>query len=299
MKRYQLIFVFLCFAFSIALFSNESVGERVVEAEQRDEEQAVNANTATPEVANPKVSGKENIQEDEEKEKEKSKIEGDIQKAEKDATSKMNSEKKESEKTTSKEETKKSDSKKEPGKKDDKKEVPKVAEVADFSSIQVSGLTMCKGSRWYFEEYDEQGNMISSASYDRRKLIEKTSIEYSEGKKVAATFTDPKMIVKVQYNHKGVEIARDELTNEKGEIGKPLNSSSGVYDENENLLEETKVENGVTMRYVYTYNNKEKATETIYEDGKQALFIEYSKGKKTVHIFHEGEEVAVFNEEIE
>ena len=285
MKKSKLTFMslFLCFAFSVALFSNEGAN-----ADKKDDEKQVvieNVKDSKDEVL--ESTPKTNIQENQKKEEENK---AELEK----------SDEKKEEVSDAKDEPAKSDEKKEAEKKEvEEKDEKKVVDLPEFASIQVNGLSVGKGSRWYFEEYDEQGNMIGSVSYDRRKMLEQSSIEYSDGKKVAATFTEPTMIVKVKYNRNGVEIAREEFENEKGKIGKPLNSSSGVYDDSENLLEETKMENGIPKRHVYTYNGKEKATETVYENEMQTLFIEYGEGKKTVHIFNGGEEVAVFDEEIE
>jgi len=283
MKKYKLTLVslILCFVFSITLFSKET-GKKDI-----------------PQIETISV---ENTKKDDITQKEQEAIKtDDIKKQVTDEINKDDIKKDISQIEPTKKETEKEEgSKKETTKKNNEKEKTlKVDEPADFSSIQVNGLSMAKGSRWYFEEYDENGNMIGSVSYDRRKLLSKSSIEYDDGKKVSATFTDPDMIVKVKYNSKGVEVARDEFTNEKGEIGKPLTSTSGVYDDQENLLEETKIENDVETRHVYTYNAKEKVTEAIYENGVQTLFIEYKQGTKTIHIFNEGVEVSVFDEEIE
>jgi len=296
MKKYKLVFVslLLCFVFSIALFSNESASgssnENSSESEKKDESQTVK-NLAEPKSESQQATSKVTVKENEKNEEDLAEIKGDPK-----MDNAKSEKKKDAEISSTKDEPKKSKEKKEDETKDEE-DATKVVESPDFSSIQVSGLTVCKGTNWYFEEYDEQGNVVGSVSYDRRKLLEKSSIEYSDGKKVAATFIEPDMIVKVRYNNKGVEIEREEFENENGQIGKSLNSSSDVYDDEGNILEETKVENGIITRHVYTYNGKEKATETIYEDGKQTLFIEYGKGKKTVHIFNEGEEVTVFDEE--
>ena len=296
MKKYKLAFVslLLCFVFSITLFSNESASgssnESSIESEKKDERKT-EKNISEPKSESQQATSKVTVKENDKKEEGLAELKGDP-KMDNAKTEK----KRDAEISSTKDEPKKSKEKKEDETKDEE-DATKVVESPDFSSIQVSGLTVCKGTNWYFEEYDEQGNVVGSVSYDRRKLLEKSSIEYSDGKKVAATFIDPPMIVKVRYNSKGVEIEREEFENENGQIGKPLNSSSDVYDDEGNILEETEVENGIITRHVYTDNGKEKATETIYEDGKQTLFIEYGKGKKTVHIFNEGEEVAVFDEE--
>jgi len=301
MKKYRLMLCAfgLCFVFSITLFSNESeepkekkdektLIEKDEKQKTKDDENGKKKRIAKNSDEKVEVSDVDATIKDSD-EKIKSKREENV-KGVKPATDKAEKQEVDAslQKTKSNQEAKKKE-----------KADTEAPEFSVFSSIQVNGLTIGNGSRWYFEEYDEEGNVVSSASYDRRKMIEESSIEYSEGKKVAAVFKDMKMIVKVKYNNKGVEVEREEFESNRGEIGKMLNSSKGVYDEAGNLLEETKVENGVTKRYVYTYNKKEKATETVYEDDKQVLFVEYGEGSKTVHVFNEGEEVAVFNEDVE
>lgn len=66
---------------------------------------------------------------------------------------------------------------------EDKKTDDKDNENTEFSSIQVSGLTLANGNEWYFEEYDESGNMIGAISYNNNKMILKSNIEYDNGKK--------------------------------------------------------------------------------------------------------------------
>ena len=170
-------------------------------------------------------------------------------------------------------------------------------EGEEFSSIQVSGLTIANGSKWYFEEYDENGNVMSTISYDNDKLIEEANFEYNNGKKVTATFIDPKKIAQVKYNEKGIEIERAEYKNKKGKIGKPIISNTNRYNTQGLIKEETKTINGVTLRKEYAYSGNKRITETVFENDIKILFIEYKEKTKIVHIFNEGIEIKVFEEE--
>ncbi len=169
----------------------------------------------------------------------------------------------------------------------------------EFFSIQASGLTIADGDVWYFEEYDENGNIISTVSYRQEKMLSKSSIEYYNNKKVGAVFVDPKKIIKVKYDSKGSEIKREEFRNKKGETGKILLSYNNVYGGDGRLKEETYIENGVEIRKVYAYKNGEKVTETVYENGSKTIFIEYRDSLKLVHLFDKDTEVSVFEEEID
>lgn len=177
----------------------------------------------------------------------------------------------------------------------EKKEEPK--EETEFSSIQSSGLTLANGDSWYFEEYDKNGNIVSTASYNKKKLISKSQFEYDEnGKKLSATLTEPKRIIKLTFDDKGMEIGRTEYKKRKGQIGDIYSSHQKIYNEEGILQEETTIENAITTRKIYTYNDKKLATETIFENGVKILFVEYQESIKIVHIFDREVELSVFEE---
>ena len=182
----------------------------------------------------------------------------------------------------------------------EKTDEPKEAEETEFSSIQSSGLTLANGDNWYFEEYDQNGNIISVASYNKKKLLSKSQFEYNEnGKKIGATFTEQKRIVKLTFNDKGVEIGRSEYKKRKGEAGDIYLSEQKSYDETGRLQEETITENGITTRRLYTYDGKKLATETVFENDMKTLFIEYQEKIRIVHIFDDEVELSVFEEALE
>lgn len=183
--------------------------------------------------------------------------------------------------------------------KEDEKISSKDDDSDEFSSIQMNGLTVANGNRWYFEEYDEYGNIIGKISYDNNKMIFKSNIEYDNGKKKSEMLTERKKITKISYNDKGVEISREEYQNKKGQLGKSLNAVSNVYNDNGKIKEEVKTENGITVRRVYEYEKDKKVSETIYENDIKTIFIEYKEEKKIVHIFDEGLEINVFEEAVE
>ena len=170
---------------------------------------------------------------------------------------------------------------------------------ADFASIQVTGLTIASGGKWYFEEYDEEGNIISKVSYNRNKMLSASTIQYRNGKRSSEKITEGKKIINVRYNNKGEEIGREELKSKKNGEEIAIASSANVYADNGKIKEESKTENGITTRRVYTYDRDKKASETVYENDVQTLFIEYKGDKKVVHIFDEGKEISVFTEDIE
>lgn len=170
---------------------------------------------------------------------------------------------------------------------------------ADFASIQVTGLTIASGGKWYFEEYDEEGNIISKVSYNRNKMLSASTIQYRNGKRSSEKITEGKKIINVRYNNKGEEIGREELKSKKNGEEVAIASSANVYADNGKIKEESKTENGITTRRVYTYDKDKKASETVYENDVQTLFIEYKGDKKVVHIFDEGKEISVFTEDIE
>ena len=188
-------------------------------------------------------------------------------------------------------------------KENEKKEEPKKeeeTEETEFSSIQSNGLTLANGSSWYFEEYDEAGNVVSTASYKGKKLVSKSQFEYNEeGKKVGATLTEPRKIIKLTFDDRGVEIGRTEYKKRRGEMGEVYSSNQKKYDDEGRLQEEITSENGITLMKVFTYNGKKLATETVFENDVKTLFVEYGENTKIVHIFDGDVELSVFEEELE
>ena len=184
--------------------------------------------------------------------------------------------------------------------KETKKDEVKTSEETEFSSIQSGGLTLANGDSWYFEEYDENGNIVSIVSYNKKKLLSKSQFEYNnEGKKISATLTEPKKIIKLAFNDKGEEIGRTEYKKRKGQIGEVYSSYQKNYDTEGRLQEERTIEQGITKRKVYTYNGKKIITETIFENDVKTLFIEYREKVKIVHIFDGEVELSVFEETLE
>ena len=170
--------------------------------------------------------------------------------------------------------------------KETKKDEVKTSEETEFSSIQSGGLTLANGDSWYFEEYDENGNIVSIVSYDKKKLLSKSQFEYNnEGKKISATLTEPKKIIKLAFNDKGEEIGRTEYKKRKGQIGEVYSSHQKNYDTEGRLQEERTIEQGITKRKVYTYNGKKIISETIFEYDVKTLFIEFRVIVKFVVIF--------------
>lgn len=184
--------------------------------------------------------------------------------------------------------------------KENKKDEVKTNEETEFSSIQSGGLTLANGESWYFEEYDENGNIVSIVSYNKKKLLSKSQFEYNnEGKKISATLTEPKKIIKLAFNDKGEEIGRTEYKKRKGQIGEVYSSYQKNYDTEGRLQEERTIEQGITKRKVYTYNGKKIISETIFENDVKTLFIEYREKVKIVHIFDGEVELSVFEETLE
>ena len=107
------------------------------------------------------------------------------------------------------------------------------------------------------------------------------------------------MIINVRYNSKGEEIGREELKSKKDGETVPVASTANTYADDGKIKEESKTENGITTKRVYTYDKDKKTSETVYENDVQTLFIEYKENKKVVHVFDEGKEVSVFTEDIE
>lgn len=183
------------------------------------------------------------------------------------------------------------------GKTDSSEEKKEESEKAAFTSIQTSGLTLCSGEKWYFEEFGNDGNVVKSVLYNKDKLITQKDFEYSEnGKKIGETVLEEGKTKKIKYNEKGFETEVSESEDIDGET-EEVKKTEKVYDGKNRVTELTVTENGITTRTQYVYSSADKViSETVFEDGEKILFIEYKAKVKIIHLFEDGEELNTFEE---
>lgn len=181
------------------------------------------------------------------------------------------------------------------GASEDKKDKRNKKASEDFYSLQNSGLTACYGERWFFEQFDENGNAIISVLYEKDKLIEKRSYTYNDGYKTAAEIVLSDKIIKIKYNKKGFELENEVYTPESELTEKTVN----VYNGKDLLVKTVFIKDETERSSEFSYNiNGKRISQTDFLDGKKLSFIEYKNDKKIIHLFEDGKEIKILEESI-
>lgn len=165
-----------------------------------------------------------------------------------------------------------------------------------FYSIQNLGLTTCYGDRWFFENLDEAGRPVLSVLYEKDKLIEKKLYIYKDGYRESCEIYLEDRFIKIKYNEKKLETEKIVYDAEgKNEIEKNIYN----YNDKNFLIEVFQKKSGDEYLSAFEYDpNGKKKSQTDYKNGNKICFIEYTSGKKIVHLFEYGKEIGIVEEEI-
>ncbi|MGI5084674.1 hypothetical protein [Treponema putidum] len=176
-------------------------------------------------------------------------------------------------------------------------EAKKTEEEPDngFYSIQSSGLTTGFGDRWFFEELDDNGRPLLSVLYEKDKLIEKKTYTYKEGYLDSCDIFLSDKLIKIKYNKKRMETEKNIYDAEgKNELEKNIYT----YNENNLLIESFLKKEGTEYISKYEYGNENKIkSKTDFINGNKISYTEYMTDKKIVHLFEDGKEIGVVEEE--
>lgn len=164
----------------------------------------------------------------------------------------------------------------------------------DFYSLQNAGLTACYGERWFFEQFDDKGNPLSSVFYDKDVLLEKRTYVYQDGYKSGVEITLPDKLIKIVYNKNGFEI-ENTLYNSNGET--VIEKTVNTYTENNLLVKTVFIKNNIERSSEFEYNADGKLlSQTDFIDGEKICFIEYRGDKKIISLFENGKEIKMLKE---
>ncbi len=164
----------------------------------------------------------------------------------------------------------------------------------DFYSLQDAGLTACYGERWFFEQFDDKGNPLSSVFYDKDRLLEKRTYTYQDGYKSGVEIILPDKLIKIKYNKKGFEI-ENAVYNSTGET--LTEKTVNTYNENSLLIKTVFIKNKVERSSEFEYDaNGKLLYQTDFIGNEKICFIDYSGDKKIVSLFENGKEIKILKE---
>ncbi len=164
----------------------------------------------------------------------------------------------------------------------------------DFYSLQDAGLTACYGERWFFEQFDDKGNPLSSVFYDKDSLLEKRTYTYQDGYKSGVEIILPDKLIKIKYNKKGFEI-ENAVYNSTGET--LTEKTVNTYNENSLLIKTVFIKNKVERSSEFEYDaNGKLLYQTDFIGNEKICFIDYSGDKKIVSLFENGKEIKILKE---
>ncbi len=169
-------------------------------------------------------------------------------------------------------------------------------EEEEFYSLQNMGLTACYGERWFFEQFDENGRAVTSVLYEKDKLIEKRTYTYRDGYKSAAEVILSDKVIKIKYNKKGLELENAVYNHDGAKI---LEKTINIYDEKYLLIKTAFIKDNTERSSEFVYNaNGKKISQTDFFNGIKICFAEYKTDKKIIHLFENGKEIKLLEEQL-
>lgn len=164
----------------------------------------------------------------------------------------------------------------------------------DFYSLQNSGLTVCYGEQWFFEQFDDKGNPLASVFYDKDTLLEKRTYTYQDGYKSGVEIILPDKLIKITYNKSGFEI-ENAVYNASGET--LTEKTMNTYNEKNLLVKTVFIKNKIERSSEFEYDaNGKLVSQTDFIDGKKISFIAYREDTKIVSLFENGKEIKILKE---
>ena len=165
---------------------------------------------------------------------------------------------------------------------------------ATFASIQNTGLTVADGDKWYYESFDRQGRQVFAVLYEGGSEIERTVWTYQN----AARYPVQKKTSRaaesevIRYDDKGREYIIERYK-EKTLVSKTENS----YNSSGKLIEQTIIAGKNTDKSVWDFAGDKAVSQTKYRNGKKIAFIELHSEPHIIHLYFDGKEVFVGEEQ--
>lgn len=163
-----------------------------------------------------------------------------------------------------------------------------------FSSIHRKGLIVADGNKWYYENYDRRGRPSFAVLYEAGKAVEKTEWFYKE----KAHYPFQKKILKAAeseiftYDESGRLICT-----ERYEKKRLILREENAYTDIGKLKERTITKGKNSERSVWEFAGDKAVSETKYRNGTKIAFIELHSTPHIVHLYADGKEVYVGEEQ--
>lgn len=160
-----------------------------------------------------------------------------------------------------------------------------------YSMLSENYIVGADGNFWYYEKYNDAGEIIFKKYYEKNILIKQQDFFYEHDLLVKMTEKENKITTNYFYDKNKNIVKIEQSENGKNFIIKK------TYNE-KNLLTQTEYEKDgrqIVQKLFYT-SDKKLLREENYEDGIIISKIEYLAEKKRVHIYQNGKEIKVFND---
>ena len=165
---------------------------------------------------------------------------------------------------------------------------------ATFASIQNTGLTVADGDKWYYESFDRQGRQVFAVLYEGGSEIERTVWTYQN----AARYPVQKKTSRaaesevIRYDEQG-RVLVVEHYEEKKLTSKTENS----YNSSGKLIEQTIIAGKNTDKSVWDFAGDKAVSQTKYRNGNKIAFIELHTEPHIIHLYFDGKEVFIGEEQ--
>ena len=160
-----------------------------------------------------------------------------------------------------------------------------------YSMLSENYIVGADGNFWYYEKYNDAGEIIFKKYYEKNILIKQQDFFYEHDLLVKMTEKENKITTNYFYDKNKNIVKIEQSENGKNFIIKK------TYNE-KNLLTQTEYEKDgrqIVQKLFYT-SDKKLLREENYEDGIIISKIEYRAEKKRVHIYQNGKEIKVFDD---
>lgn len=163
-----------------------------------------------------------------------------------------------------------------------------------FSSIHSKGLIVADGNKWYYENFDRHGRPSFAVLYEAGKAVEKTEWFYKE----KAHYPFKKKILKdAESEIFTYDAAGKLIRTERYEKKKLISREENTYTDTGKLKERTITKGKDREQSVWEFAGDKPVSETKYRNGEKIAFIELHSTPHIVHLYVDGKEVYVGEEQ--
>ena len=163
-----------------------------------------------------------------------------------------------------------------------------------FASIQNTGLTVADGDKWYYESFDRQGRQVFAVLYEGGSEIERTVWTYQDTARypVQKKTSRASAVEVICYDEKGRV-----LVIEHYEEKKLISKTENRYNNGGKLMEQTVTAGKNTDKSVWDFAGDKAVSQTKYRNGNKIAFIELHTEPHIIHLYFDGKEVFVGEEQ--